>query len=81
MVVERNLKFHIRIWMKGPRQSQNVLPVSIIPPSNQQLFGSKLHFCGSSAVRRRYGLERKDQQDDDEHRAGEEADGGPLAAV
>ena len=79
MVVERNLKFHIRIWMKGPRQSQNVLPVSIIPPSNQQLFGSKLHFCGSAAVRKE--LERKDQQDDDEHRAGEESDGGPLAAV
>ena len=47
--------------------------------SFQQLFGSKLHFCGSAAVRKE--LERKDQQDDDEHRAGEESDGGPLAAV
>ena len=27
------------------------------------------------------GLEREDQQDDDEHRAGEESDCAPLAAV
>ena len=47
--------------------------------SFQPIFGSKLHFCGSAAVRKE--LERKDQQDDDEHRAGEESDGGPLAAV
>ena len=44
----------------------------------QRFFGSKLHFCG---LRRECGLQREDQQDDDEDRTGEESDGGPLAAV
>ena len=66
--------------MKGPpRQSQNFLSRfhhSSSFHSNDSL--AQIAFCG---VRRECGLQREDQQDDDEDRAGEESDGGPLAAV
>ena len=64
----------------GPRQSQNFLSRfhhSSSFHSNDSLAQNCI-FCG---VRRECGLQREDQQDDDEDRTGEESDGGPLAAV
>ena len=41
----------------------------------------KIAFSWIRCAAVRNGLEREDQQDDDEHRAGEESDCAPLAAV
>ena len=63
--------------MKGPRQSQSFLPSfgSINPLWLKIAFLVLLHPVLQDA------LERKDQQDDDKHSAGEESYDGPLPAV